>query len=79
MISTRTAQGNNPYMAAFAAARHTSSIIYNDTNNIFVLTMSQTLPLSGFAWMSAGEAQPMKGLALTEEQEEAYFKKMGLN
>ena len=34
MISTRHAQANNPYMAAFDAARPSSSIIYLDANNL---------------------------------------------
>ena len=48
MISTRDAQANKPYVAAFDAARPTSDIIYLDANNLDGFAMSQPMPIGGF-------------------------------
>ena len=52
MISTRHAQANNPYTAAFDAARPTSYIIYLDANNLYGWAMSQPMPIGGFECMT---------------------------
>ena len=48
MISTWHAQTNNPYMAAFDAARPTSYIIYLDANNLSGWPMIQPMPIGEF-------------------------------
>ena len=73
MISTRHAQDNNNYMAAFDAARPTSYIIYLDSKNLYRLAMSQPMPIGGFEWMTAAEAREIDWLAQTEYQPVEYF------
>ena len=62
MISTRHAQANNPYMAAFDAARSTSLINYRDASNLYGWAMSQPIPIAGFEWMRAEEAREVDWL-----------------
>ena len=73
MISTRHAQANNPYIAAFDAALPTSYIIYLDANNLYGWAMSQPMPIGGFEWMTAAEAREIDWLSQTEDQPVGYF------
>ena len=73
MISTRHAKPNSPYMTAFDPARPTWFIIYLDPNNLSEWAMSQPMPISSFAWMTAAEALEIDRLAQTDEQPLGYF------
>ena len=79
MISTRHAQANIPYMAAFDAARPTSFIIYLDPYKISGWAMSQPMPIGGCDWMTAAEAREIHWLAETEEQPMGYFSEASIN
>ena len=44
----RYVKANNKYMIYYDENKETSYILYLDANNLYGLTMSQKLPLSGF-------------------------------
>lgn len=50
MIVNRHAVANNPQMATYDKEKEESSIRYYDSNNLYGLSMTQPLPISGFRW-----------------------------
>ena len=55
MISHRHAEANNSYMAEYEETEEVSHIIYVDANNLYGVSMTQTLPQGDFQWSEESE------------------------
>lgn len=50
--SVRQSEANNPLFSNYDCSKPTSYIMYSEAKNLYVNSMSQSLPIKDFAWMS---------------------------
>ena len=50
-IANRYSKPNNKYMCDYGKDKESSYLMYLDTNNLYLVAMSQHLPTGGFKWL----------------------------
>jgi hypothetical protein len=73
VISSREAIANNQYIPGYDPAEPSTYIMYLDCNNLYGKSMTESLPLGGFRWMTRREIDRMDIPALDDDGEIGYI------
>lgn len=74
MISNRHAVANNPYIKKYDPKQPHKYIIYLDANNLYGLSMVQSLPHSNFEWSDERDSQKLIDKYAENETEGCFVK-----
>ena len=72
-VSNRFKQDNNPYVDGFDCNKPTSCITYEDTTNLYGLSMSNSLLCSDFRWLTEQEINTLDIQAIKDDSEIGYI------
>ena len=77
--SVRKAEANNPYLKNYDPNKPSSYIMYLDATNLYGHSMSQSLPVSDFSWMSKEEINSLDIMSVSNDAEYGYVFEVDIN
>ena len=77
--SVRKSIANNPFFSDYDNSKSTSYVMYLDATNLYGYSMSQSLPISNFEWLTNNEIIDLDIMNICDDGEFGYILEVDIN